>query len=89
MTYKIDGEGNGIFSFKEPAINKKSTIYKVLECINEGLTKQTEIGNKIGISQTRVSQIFGDLRNKHYIDEDKNITENGRKILNDHSEGGD
>jgi DNA-binding MarR family transcriptional regulator len=87
LTYKIDGMGNGIWSFKEPAINKKSSTYKVLECIDEGLKKQTEIGNKIGISQPAVSQTFKDLREKRYIDENNDVTDKGRKILDDHSRG--
>ena len=88
LTYKIDGQEKGILNFKEPATNKKSSIYKVLECIDEGLTKQTDIGNKIGISQPAVSQTCKDLRKKRYIDENNIITDKGRKILHGHSGGG-
>jgi hypothetical protein len=88
VTFKFDGEGNGILSFKEAAVKKNSTWYRVLEFIDGGLKKQTDIGNKMGITQPAVSQTFKDLRKKRYIDENDNITEKGRKILDDHSEGG-
>ena len=76
-------------SFKEPAAKKNSTWYKVLECIDEGLKIQDDIAKQIDRSQGRVSQIFEELREKRYIDENDKITEKGRKILDDHSGGDD
>lgn len=83
LYYKIDSKGNGIWSFKDTAPRKR--IYEILCLVGDGIIKQTDIGIKLGISQSAVSQKLTELKRQRYIDKNNKLTEAGNKLITVHS----